>query len=324
MGHGSYSTTASTARATFRASTGTSPMTHDVDVRAGRASALHPSMDLTKKPKRECRDNADNPQAVPIAVLLDVTGSMSSVPANLIKDFGKAVQVIQSKAVEHPAILFGAIGDAFTDRVPIQMGEFESSDELAEQHLSNIFLEGGGGGNDGESYDLALWFFANCVETDSWDKRGDKGFLFVIGDEPVFRQTDAHHIASFIGINSETTPIETTMSKLQDKWNVFVLRPGGTSHFHRKAVKDSWARVLDTERIIDIENWNEIVSMIAGTISVIQGLSVSDTLASLKDAGLVTTSGTSTALSTLSSVATLVASGSTSLVNGEDQGATRL
>ena len=189
MGHGSFDTGASAARAAFRSSSGTSAFVHDADIKSGKVRAgVHETLDLTLKPLRECRDNDDNPLAVPIVVLVDETGSMGAIAQYVIDDLHKVMKAVQEGGVvPHPSIMFGAIGDAYSDRAPLQMGEFESDDMLAEKHLSNIYREGNGGGNPGESYELAMWFMANQVTTDHWEKRGSKGFLFIIGDEPPYK-----------------------------------------------------------------------------------------------------------------------------------------
>ena len=59
----------------------------------------------------------------------------------------------------HPQIMFGAIGDATCDRAPLQVGQFESDNRM-DDDLSRILLEGGGGGQKTESYELALYFMA--------------------------------------------------------------------------------------------------------------------------------------------------------------------
>jgi len=79
--------------------------------------------------------------------------------------------------------MFGAIGDHEYDRAPLQVGQFEADDELLDVHLKNTYLEGGGGGNRGESYALAWAFAGRHVKTDAWEKRKQKGFVFTIGDE---------------------------------------------------------------------------------------------------------------------------------------------
>ena len=78
---------------------------------------------------------------------------------------------------------FLGIGDHECDRSPLQVGQFEADDELMDKWLKSIYLEGGGGGNGGESYLLAWAFAARQTLLDA-TKRGKKGFLFTIGDEP--------------------------------------------------------------------------------------------------------------------------------------------
>ena len=55
--------------------------------------------------------------------------------------------------------MFGAIGDATCDRVPLQVGQFESDNRM-DDDLGRIVLEGGGGGQQTESYELAMYFMA--------------------------------------------------------------------------------------------------------------------------------------------------------------------
>lgn len=329
MGNGTFNASASAARASMRTTTGTSAFAHSAAAKAGKVAALHETLDLTKKPQRECRDNPDNPLSVPIAVMVDVTGSMGEIAKYIIDDLHKVVSVIRDRGVvKNPSLCFGATGDAFSDRVPIQMGEFEADDELAEKHLSNIYIEGNGGGNNGESYDLGLWFFANQVTTDHWEKRGQKGFLFMIGDEELRLSAPAAHIKEHCGVDAgEDQDIAAVITKLHERWEVFVLRPGGTCHFSDLDVRGTWTKHFPAERVIDVADWKEIVSLIAGTISIISGLTVDDVLATMKDSGLAAGSTTSTALATVASSAAIVAAGGAELTTAEETagaGATRL
>ena len=226
MGYGTFNPVASSARSAFRSSTNTTAYVHDAAVRSGKVKkALHDSLDPNIKPTRECRDSLDNPESIPIAIFVDETGSMSSLPPLILADLGKAVSVIQASKVKNPSIMFGAIGDARNrEKAPLQVGEFEASDELCEAHLANIYLEGNGGGNDGESYDLALWFIANQVQTDHWDLRGKKGFLFIIGDEPNFPITLGEHLTTYCGqAEASDVALKTTMIKLLEKWEVWFI-----------------------------------------------------------------------------------------------------
>jgi hypothetical protein len=95
-------------------------------------------------------------------------------------------------------VLFGAIGDYFSDRVPLQIGQFESGIEM-DDNLTKFVLEGGGGGSYEESYQNALYFFAHRTSCDCLEKRGKKGYLFVVGDEHAYRKTPATQLRDVLG-----------------------------------------------------------------------------------------------------------------------------
>lgn len=137
---------------------------------------------------RECRDSADHPFTVPVQLYLDVTGSMGDIPVYMIREgLPHIISMAIQKGIKDIALMMGAIGDHESDNVPIQFGQFESADEPLDMWLERIYPEGGGGGNAGESYGLA-WFNAlKFVKTDAYEKRGKKGFVFTIGDEPVLK-----------------------------------------------------------------------------------------------------------------------------------------
>jgi hypothetical protein len=157
MGHENFDYTSYATRARLRAATGRSVFTHHAAVARGAAPALHPLLDLTRKPRRECRDSAGKPPATPVLVLVDVTGSMADMPAYLMAELHKLMRLItEGGVITDPQICFGTIGDATCDRVPIAMGEFEAGDEKLEETAARFLLEGGGGGSRQESYELGL------------------------------------------------------------------------------------------------------------------------------------------------------------------------
>ena len=70
--------------------------------------------------------------------------------------------------------MFAAVGDATCDRVPLQVGQFESDNRM-DQNLEHMILEGGGGGQKTESYELMLYVAARHTAIDCWDKRRPQG-----------------------------------------------------------------------------------------------------------------------------------------------------
>ena len=90
---------------------------------------VHEEIDSRKVKVRECRDSDNHPRTVPIILALDVTGSMGSIPKQLIADGLPTLMssIIQGGCVD-AALLFLAIGDHEYDRYPVQFSQFESGD----------------------------------------------------------------------------------------------------------------------------------------------------------------------------------------------------
>ncbi len=148
------------------------------------SSKLAPSLDPKGVKVRESRDSDDHPESNAIGVLFDVTGSMGGIPVDFAqhKLGGLMKMLVEKNVIPHPQVLFGAIGDGKCDTTPLQVGQFESGIEM-DKCLTDIYIEGAGGGQIKESYVLAHYFFARHTVTDCYEKRGKKGYLFTLGDE---------------------------------------------------------------------------------------------------------------------------------------------
>ena len=225
-------------------------------------------MDIRNK-VRECLDSEEHPETLPIIIALDVTGSMGMIPHRLItKDFPEIMKKIMDEGIAHPQVCFLGIGDQYSDDAPIQAGQFESSDELLDKWLKTIWLEGGGGGNGGESYQLAWWFASSCVHADHILKRGKKGILITIGDEPVHRSVTKEEFKNFFGSECEANSITTSqlLSRAQKSWDVYHINlmdyTGG-----RYGVQTCWKNLLG-DHAINTEDGtgDDIASIISGII----------------------------------------------------------
>ncbi|MBO7083295.1 MAG: hypothetical protein J6W30_05570 [Bacteroidales bacterium] len=183
--------------------------------------AIDPLMVIKGKVRESC-DSEEHPNSYPIIIGLDVTGSMGQVPENLIKEaFPEIMKTIMEKGVEHAQICFLGIGDHYTDDAPIQVGQFETSDELTEKWLKAIYIEGGGGGNNGESYQLAWYFAAFHTKIDSFEKRGIKGTLITIGDEPCHGSVSGKVLKQLFGEGEGEVLTSKLLTEVQKKWNVY-------------------------------------------------------------------------------------------------------
>lgn len=186
MGGSSYSVANAT---TSRLVSGAATNTVSENFKQRKVHVEMKSVDITL---REARDSEAHPQSLAVILGLDVTGSMGSIPQRLCRDgLPKIMGKLTQSGVSDPAILFLGIGDHECDTQPLQVGQFESGDEELDHWLNNTWLEGGGGGNYGESYLLAYYFAAFHTAIDCWEKRNRKGLLITIGDEPPLKDLPA-------------------------------------------------------------------------------------------------------------------------------------
>ena len=183
--------------------------------------SIDPLMNIKDKIRESC-DSEEHPNSYPIIIGLDVTGSMGRVPENLIKEaFPEIMKAVMEKGVEHAQVCFVGIGDHYCDSAPIQVGQFETSDELTEKWLKAIYIESGGGGNDGESYQLAYYFAAFHTKTDAYEKRGIKGTLITIGDEPCLKSLSKEAIDNLFGGGQAEMTTTQLIKAAQQKWDVY-------------------------------------------------------------------------------------------------------
>lgn len=222
MGSSTYS---STDRATRATASGYSTKSADEIFEQNRKREIHDSMDPKKAKLREARDSATHPATVPIILSLDVTGSMGNIPHSLVKEgLPHMMQGIIDKGTPDPALLFLAVGDTTVDRYPLQVGQFESGDQELDQWLTRTYLEGGGGGNEGESYLLAWYFAAYHTVHDAWEKRGHKGFLFTVGDEPCLEGVSATDLQKVMGEPYQTgVTADVLLADAQKTYDVYHL-----------------------------------------------------------------------------------------------------
>lgn len=270
MGFSQWSDQAYQSRQTHRAKTQQTAFTYDQYVRATGVAVVHDQMNPFGV-VRESRDSADHPQSLAIAVLFDVTGSMGVVPRVLQTKLGALMRVLVQKGyVDHPQILFGAVGDAYCDRVPLQIGQFESGLEMDDE-LGKIYLEGGGGGQIHETYELGIYFMARHTSTDCWEKRRKKGYLFTIGDEKPYDVVRRQQVSDLIGdpIRADIR-VASILAEVGKRYEHFHIIPTNTSHGGNADVQKRWKALLG-ERVLILEDEGAVCETIALAIGLCEG-----------------------------------------------------
>lgn len=325
MGSGSWSTNVYDAAAHYRAASGAGAF--DYSDRATRGARntwkAHPSLDPEGLTVRESRDSDEHPDSLPIAVLFDVTGSMQSVPRVLQTKLPELFGLLLRKGyTEHPQILFGAVGDATCDRVPLQLGQFESDNRM-DDDLGNILLEGGGGGQMTESYELAMYAMARHTALDSVDRRGRRGYLFLIGDEKPYGKVKAREVRDVLGDDiAEDIPITAILAELRRSYDVYFILPAGTAHAGSTDVLGTWRKLLG-QNVIELDDLDAVCETIALTVGLgEEAIDLEEGLDDLADIGSASAASVGRALAGLARRSGEVAVPGTPLLDQGERAAT--
>lgn len=224
---------------------------------------------------RESRDSADNPNSTPIIVALDVTGSMG-ILADTIARTGLGTLftgIIDRKPVSDPHVMFMAIGDADAgDSAPLQVSQFEADNRIVEQ-LTDIYLEHGGGGNGHESYELPWYFAAFHTVCDSLIKRGKRGYLFTVGDEPIGPGLKKSELQGYLADGAErdfsTRECLEAAQRLYDVYHI-VIKEGSHARSNLRSVTDAWDPLLG-QHVIYLDDHTKLAETIVSVIEVAEG-----------------------------------------------------
>lgn len=226
---------------------------------------LHKSL-RPKNIMRECVNDTEHPNTVPVILGLDVTGSMGEACKETAEALGVIVTDLFEKYKDsgyNIEFCMMGIGDLDYDDAPIQMGQFESDVRIAKD-LDHIYMEHGGGGNSFESYTAAWYMGLNHTKLDCFDKTGRKGIIITMGDEPLNPYLPAEELNSVTGDSNqsdiETDKLYEAASKKFDIYHISV------DHRHvDREESSSWSQMLGQN--YKIAKINELATAIQECIS---------------------------------------------------------
>ena len=269
MGYGSYSYAAHQALTTARAA---KPRQQVFQQRS-----CHPLMNPRGIAARESRDSANNPTSRAIVFALDVTGSMGAIPEALARrELPGFMLLLQEFGIPDPQLMFMAVGDAVGDQAPLQVGQFESTARLIDQWLTWSWLEGGGGAGEYESYELAMYFAARHLSMDCYEKRQQRGYFFMTGDEKPFPRLSRHTVREVCGDSIDfDPPTRAIVEDLQQRMEPFFLIPDLS---RRTAAERTW-RDLIGDRVICLEHPDDTCMVAAALVALNEGLLTLDGVA---------------------------------------------
>ena len=216
---------------------------------------------------RECVDSDEHPNTIPVILALDVTGSMGSALEEVSKKLN-AIMTETYKKVKDVEFLVMGIGDLAYDDAPIQASQFESDIRIVEQ-LDKVYFERGGGGNQYESYTAAWYFAINQTKLDAW-KRGKKGILITLGDEPLNPYLPKEALKRVTGNETLQGDVETKelYNEVIKKYDVyhFAINDSHTCYrYYRDDIKETWGKYLDNNHF-KVVTLNELAAQIVSAI----------------------------------------------------------
>lgn len=213
---------------------------------------IAPELDPKNK-VRECCDSEEHPNTIPVILGLDVTGSMGGAAVEVAKKLNVVMTSLYEKVADVEFMIMG-IGDLVYDRAPIQTSQFESDIRIAEQ-LDKIYFEGGGGGNSYESYTAAWYFGLRHTKLDCW-KRGKKGIIITMGDEPLNPYLPKNPLAEVMGDSLqgdvETKGLYEEASRKFDIYHLAVNDSQTSYRYYESIIKETFGKYLDKNHLLTV------------------------------------------------------------------------
>lgn len=234
---------------------------------------VHPNLDVMRGGKvneRESRDSNEHPESTPIIIAFDETGSMGENPRILQKALKKLFgMLIRQDVVADPQVAIGAYGDAYYDDAPLQFSQFESDNRI-DENLDDILIEGCGGGNGGETSTLLAWYVANHVHTDAYEKRGKRGYAFIIGDERALEVT-RRQVSERCGdsVEGNVTP-DMAFGAMTEKWDTYFLAINNYACRYQHSIQQ-YGELLGPDHVIVLEDANAVAATIVSLIAYVEG-----------------------------------------------------
>lgn len=240
------------ARRTYDAHVGRS---YDAAVSAGKGT------------KDLIAENVRTDSTAPVIIVIDETGSMGDWPATIFSKLPYLENEGKEYLGDDVEICFMAIGDAYCpEKYPLQVRHFAKGVELKDR-LKELVIEGGGGAQMTESYELAALFAAEKVEIPN----AIKPIMIFIGDEQCYDFIDRDQAKNLVGVNlTKSLSTQAVFHKLRDKFSVYIIRKlygsstGNTLSEQDRIISAHWAKLVGDDHICNLPEAGRVVDVIFG------------------------------------------------------------
>lgn len=117
-----------------------------------------------------------------------------------------------------------------------------------------------------ESYILAHYVAANFTDHDAFIKRGQKGFLFTIGDEPPLTSISKESLKFIFGDGQYgDVSLSTCIADAEKKYNVYHIHVNETGVGRNRGGFEAWKKFLP-EHTFSVESYKEITQIVADKV----------------------------------------------------------
>lgn len=209
----------------------------------------------------------------PIVIACDVTGSMGDWPATIFSKLPYLEHEGKEYLGQDMQISFCAIGDAFSDKYPLQVQPFVDGDKL-EASLKKLVIEGGGGCTSQESYDFsALYYSRNC----KFPNAIKKPIFIFIGDEGLYSFIDKEKAENIVKVkfdddDDKKINIESVFKTLKSKFNVYIIRKPYNTNSNTPSeadtrIQNQWTELLGEDHVVSLPQADRVVDVIFGILA---------------------------------------------------------
>lgn len=199
----------------------------------------------------------------PICIAVDVTGSMGEWTKIIYDKLPMFWGEIEKNGyLPDPSVCIIGVGDAYSDRAPLQVCDFAQSQAIDDE-IAKVYLEGNGGGQSCESYELMAYYFNEHCDISG----AELPFFFLLEDEGVYPRLNRRQVEGIIGDDlEEDLSSEEIFKKISEKFNFFVLHKeyGGSD----KQVCSQWKELIG-ERFIELKDPKACIDDMLGIISMV-------------------------------------------------------
>ena len=213
------------------------------------------------------RDILIYPDQDVVIVVIDGTGSMGD-DTFIIRDKIVMIQgqIERQGYLNNPMIMICIVGDAYSDKWPLQVCRPARGDALIEE-IEKTYPEGFGGANHHESYELMAKYLLDHVLLPG----GGEPFLFWFGDEGIQSPLNPSQVQEHIGDSVEKEDSKEVFKKLCEKFNVWYFHMDYHTGGLDGEIVDQWKDYIDAERVLRIITPKAMADDMLGIIAVSTG-----------------------------------------------------